>query len=112
MADVLLVAGEDGFNVEITIFDGNTGAVKNLSGFTTLKNLDVKPTDYGAAVLANKALTFKSDGVNGILLWSISADWPATGATAGLYYGQVELNDGTANRITEQFEIKIERGVQ
>ena len=115
MADIILVAGEFGFNVEITIYDGDdpTGGVKDLSTFTTRKNLDVKPSDYGAAVLANKALTFKTDGTDGILLWNIlSGDWPATAGTAGLYYGQVDMATASQTRITEQFELKIERGVQ
>ena len=86
-----------------------------MSAFDGTNVLDVKPSDYGAAVLANKTVSFKTDGKDGIVQWTIaSGDWPATGATAGLYYGQVDLNDTgtTTKRITEQFEIKVERGVQ
>ena len=58
MADVILVKGEFGFDVEITVYDGDTGAIKDLSGFDGTNVLDVKPTDYGASVLTNKTVTF------------------------------------------------------
>jgi len=114
MTDVTIVQGEFGQAIDIFISDENTGEPLDLSPFVTTKNLDVKPTDYAAAVLANKSLTFKTDGTDGFVVWTIaSGDWPATGATAGQYYGQVELvNGATSTRVTKQFDVTIETGVQ
>ena len=114
MTDISIVQGEFGQTIDIFISDENTGAHLDLSSFATTKNLDVKPTDYTATVLTNKSLSFKTDGTDGLLVWTIaSGDWPATGATAGQYYGQVELVDGaTIKRITKQFDVTVETGVQ
>jgi len=112
MADIRVVAGEFGFDIEILIHDSNKN-ILDISEFTTSKLLDVKPSDYGTAVLTNKALTFKTDGTDGILIWKIlSGDWPATGATAGdVYYGQVHLESGSKKRLTEQVDIFVERAI-
>jgi len=113
VTDITIVQGEFGQAVDIFISDENTGEPLDVSGFG-VRNLDVKPTDYAAAVLANKGLTFKTDGTDGFVVWTIaSSEWPATGATAGQYYAQVELVDGaTSTRITKQFDVTIDTGVQ
>jgi len=113
MTDVTIVQGEFGQAVDIFISDENTGEALDVSNFG-VRNLDVKPTDYTAAVLSDKGLTFKTDGTDGFVVWTlVSTEWPATGSTAGQYYGQVELvNGATSKRITMQFDITIEQGVQ
>lgn len=111
MSDLVLVAGEFGFNIDITIIDKETGSPADLTDYDA-NTLDVKPTDYGTAVLAGKALT-KPAGTTGVLRWVIaSTDWPSTGGVAGQYYAQVEMLDtGTKLRRTEQFDLKVERQI-
>jgi len=72
MARIVVRAGELGFDIDLPPFTDQNGDILDISSFTT-KNLDVKPSDYGSAVLTNKAVTFKNTGADGLLVWNITS---------------------------------------
>lgn len=104
MADLVLVIGESGHNIDFTI-QSNSGAV-DCSAFD-IKTLKIKTSDFVTESLS-KTLAFVTDGTNGQLRWSVvSGNIPAT---AGLYLGQIILTDtGVQTRKTQIFDIEVTR---
>jgi len=109
MADIDLVINEDGFNYEITVFSGNSAF--DLTAFDT-NTIDIRPTDFtGALILDSKALTFKTDGSDGILVWPVVLGDFVT-QPAGPAYAQLTLIDsGVQTRKTDLMTVMIHRDV-
>ena len=85
MADIELVEGEQGYNLDITIRNKD-GAAKDLSSFTGA-TLKIKTIDLLTEKLS-KTLTILSPSTNGIVRWAIGAtDIPV----AGNYNAQIIL---------------------
>lgn len=104
MADLILVIGESGHNIDFTI-QSNSGVV-NCSDFDT-RTLIIKTSDFITTSLT-KSLAFVTDGTNGQLRWSvISGNIPTT---AGMYFGQIIITDsGVQTRKTQIFDIQVVR---
>ena len=104
MADLILVIGESGHNIDFTI-QSNSGTV-DVSAFDT-KTLIIKTSDFITTSLT-KTLAFVTDGTNGQLRWSVIAGNIPT--TSGMYLGQIILTDtGVQTRKTQIFDIEVVR---
>ena len=104
MADLILVIGEEGQNIDFTV--QNKNGVVDISAFDT-KTLKIKTSDFVTTSLT-KTLTFVTDGTDGGARWSVLTGEIPT--TAGLYIGQIILLDtSTLTRKTQLFDIEVVR---
>ena len=102
MADLWLVIGESGFNVDFTVHDEN--GVMDISDFDDVA-LFIKTSDFVTTSLTDKALT--QPGATGVARWAVLAGEVPT--TAGSYFGQIILTDtGTTIRKTMLLDIQVE----
>jgi len=104
MADLVLVEGEEGFNIDFLV--QNSDGVVDISAFDS-KTLTIKTTNYGTLVLT-KTLMFATDGTDGLARWAVvTGNIPAGGT---MYFGQIKLTDtGTQIRKTFTIDIEVER---
>jgi len=89
-----------GFNWTFYIVDEDTGAVKDISGYTiTLKVWDIKGSS-----LAFSDTCAITDGPNGVCTYTLKA---ADTDTEGTYYAELEMTKTGVIEDTETFEIYI-----
>ncbi len=104
MADLVLVEGEEGFNIDFLV--QNSDGIVDISAFDS-KVLTIKTTDYVTTSLT-KTLTFATDGTDGKARWAVTSGNVPTGGT--MYFGQINLTDtGTQIRKTFTIDIEVER---
>lgn len=109
MADIEVIANEDNFNIDFTLFDEN-GEV-DLTDFGT-NVIDVRPTDLTGALIVT-ADTLTKPGATGVLRWNIQSTTLATGTEGTLYYAQITIQD-TVNTITRKsrlMTLKLEHDI-
>jgi hypothetical protein len=92
-----------GRNIEFTIQNPDTGAVVDISG-ASKKKIYVGRTGKTSKLVNGDNLSFKTDGTDGILIWS-----PASGslATAGYYDANIVLTYASGKEIIKSFDVHI-----
>jgi len=92
-----------GRDIEFTIQNPDTGAIVDVST-TTTKKIYVGRVGKTTKLVNGDNLTFKTDGTDGVLVWS-----PANGslATAGYYDANIQLTYASGVEIIKSFDIHI-----
>ena len=104
MADLELVVGEQGFNVDFTIRD-TAGTLVDISPFTTI-TLKIFPADFTAED-HSETLTQPGGGTDGVARWTVgSGDIPSS---QGMYVAQIIMADATTTRKTRHMDFRVLR---
>lgn len=106
MADLILVVGETGMNVDFTIIDKETDLPLDLTVFDSI-TLNISLTDF---VINNVTATLTIFGlaIDGVARWAVTV----VPITAGAYYAQIVLVDtGTQTRKTALMDFQVVEAV-
>lgn len=106
MADIELVVGEFGDTYDITIYDEETNAPMDLSGFDTI-TMVIKDSNFASTIIPSFSLS-KPAGTTGIARWTITSGQTAS-ISAGSYIAQIIMVDGsvTIRRKTRHLSVIV-----
>lgn len=95
-----LVAGDYGQPLELTFLDVDTSLAANISGYATSKKMIFTQPD-GTEV--EKTASFKTDGSDGILTYTIEAGF----LTAGSWHVKGQVTSASAQLTTERHSFRV-----
>jgi len=104
MADLEFVVGDYGDDFDIEIYDEETGALMDISGFSTF-TMTISSTDEATDILSK---SLSAPGDTGKVRWTmLSAD--TASLSPGTYKGQITMVDGsnTIRRKTDLMTVRI-----
>jgi len=96
-----IVASDYGQVIEITFIDVDTDAAANISGYTTTKSMIFTSP---AGVATTKAATFKTDGSDGIIQYTVEAAF----LTAGSWHVRGQVKKAAATLSTQNYNFIVE----
>lgn len=95
-----IIAADYGQPIEVTFLDVDTGAAANISGYTT--TIQIVFTKPDGTIVA-KTATFKTDGSDGIIQYTIESDF----LIAGSWRVRGRVAAGDAKLTTEDYSFKV-----
>jgi hypothetical protein len=110
MVGVTLTIGEADFQILFNMINETTGGAFDLTNFAC--RLFIKTTDFATDIVPGGIVLVPSlPPTDGILSWAVQASHIPT--SAGQYYGQIVMTNGTTSEIrkSRRFNIAVERSL-